>query len=52
VLLSSYCVPKCWWSPVPNRGMEYGTVNGRGVWMRKEQLQELQQQHNNRKRSC
>jgi hypothetical protein len=44
VLLSSYCVPSCWWNPVPNRGMEYDVINGRGVWMRKEQLDDMKAQ--------
>jgi hypothetical protein len=29
---------------MPNRGIECGTVNGRGVSLHKEQLQELQRQ--------
>jgi hypothetical protein len=44
VLLSSYRVPKCWWSPVPNRGMVFETVDGRGTWMRKEALEDLRGQ--------
>jgi hypothetical protein len=44
VLLSSYRVPKCWWSPVPNRGMVHANVDGRGTWMRKEALEDQKKQ--------
>jgi hypothetical protein len=43
-LLPSYCVPNSWWSPVPNRGMVHDTLGGRGLWMRKEALEELKKE--------
>ncbi|KAF6265180.1 hypothetical protein COO60DRAFT_1119417 [Scenedesmus sp. NREL 46B-D3] len=44
VLLSSYRVPSNWWSPRPNRGMVCATVGGKGVWVRKEVLDDMPQQ--------